>query len=244
MLAEPRQAYLLLGLEPELDCWDGNLALRALQGAEFVVSLSAYRTEAMDSYAHVLLPLALFAETSGTYINNEGRRQSFTGASAPPGEARPGWKILRVLGNMAGVPGFEYNTSTDVQTEVEGLLAGLTPDNTAAWKFPDRITRNGAGLKRCSLVTMNAIDPVTRRAQALQQTMDAADGAVHLNAELAATLGLAPGQPALVSQDEYATSLPVVVDERVPPGSVLIHAAHPCHARLGPWYGAVKVSKA
>jgi len=243
MFAEPRRAYVLLGLEPELDCWDGNLALRSLRGAEFVVGLTAYQTDVMKSYAHVLLPMAMFAETSGTYINNEGRSQSFIAAVPPPGEARPAWKILRVFGNLFRLPGFDYNTSVDVLNEVQGLIRGVTPDNHVAWKLPAAVTRNGAALQRISMVPMNAIDPVTRRAPALQQTEDVADGAVHINSALFRKLGLQEGQALVIEQDENRTSLPVVIDDRVPDRCVLIHAAQPCHTELGPWSGEISLRK-
>jgi NADH-quinone oxidoreductase subunit G len=243
MLADPRRAYILLGVEPELDCWDGNLALRALRGAEFVVALTAYQSEAMKSYAQVLLPIALFAETSGSYINNEGRSQSFSAAVSPPGEARPGWKILRVMGNLLSVPGFDYNTSLEVRDEIQGMIAGLTPANTVEWKLPAAVPGTGMGLQRISAVPMNAIDPVTRRAQSLQKTVDIADNAAHINSHLASKLGLAAGKPVDVEQNEHGIRLPVVIDDRVPDQCVLIHAAQSCHAELGPWYGEIEVRR-
>jgi NADH-quinone oxidoreductase subunit G len=243
MLADPRRAYILLGVEPELDCWDGNLALRALRGAEFVVALTAYQSEAVKSYAQVLLPIALFAETSGSYINNEGRSQSFSAAVSPPGEARPGWKILRVMGNLFSVSGFNYNTSLEVRDEIQGMIAGLTPANTVEWKLPAAVPGNGRGLQRISAIPMNAIDPVTRRARSLQKTVDIADGAAHINSHLASKLGLAAGEPVDVEQDEHGIRLPVVIDDRVPDQCVLIHAAQSCHAELGPWYGEIEMSR-
>ncbi|MEE9551592.1 MAG: NADH-quinone oxidoreductase subunit NuoG, partial [Gammaproteobacteria bacterium] len=113
MLDGSLKAYVLLGIEPELDCWDGNRALQAMQSAEFVVSMTAYRTDNINQYADVLLPIALFTETSGTYVNHEGRSQSFSGAVTPFGEIRPAWKILRVLGNVFGLQGFDYNNSLE-----------------------------------------------------------------------------------------------------------------------------------
>ncbi|MDH4134786.1 MAG: NADH-quinone oxidoreductase subunit NuoG, partial [Gammaproteobacteria bacterium] len=98
MLTQPLKAYLVLGAEPELDSLDGQRAVATLKQAEFVVSISAFRSRAAE-YAHVLLPLAPFTETDGTFVNAEGRMQTFAAAVTPAGEARPGWKILRVLGN-------------------------------------------------------------------------------------------------------------------------------------------------
>jgi NADH-quinone oxidoreductase subunit G len=243
MFAEGLKAYLLMGVEPELDCWNGRQALQALRGANFVVSLTAYQTDAMKSYSHVLLPIALFAETSGTYINNEGCSQSFNGAVAPFGEARPGWKILRVLGNLFNLPAFDYNTSIEVRDELQKIITGIKPSNTMHWNAQE-ITSGYSGLQRISDVPMNAIDPVTRRAKSLQQTTDVTDGRAHINAELGRQLALRDGDKVRVEQDEHSMALPVMIDDRIPDQCVLIQAAQPCHAELGGWYGEVRLGKA
>ena len=117
MLEQPRKAYLLLGAEPELDCNDGAPSMRAMAAAEFVVALSAYRHKALD-YADVMLPIAPFTETAGTFINMEGRVQRFHAVVKPHGEARPAWKVLRVLGNLLGLEGFDQDTAESVAREV------------------------------------------------------------------------------------------------------------------------------
>ncbi|MGZ8229094.1 MAG: NADH-quinone oxidoreductase subunit NuoG, partial [Burkholderiales bacterium] len=104
MVAEPLKAYLLLGLEAELDTHDPARTLAALRQAELVVAMSPYEHRAVD-YAHVMLPIGPFTETAGTFINMEGRVQSFNGCVQPLGEARPAWKVLRVLGNLLGLAG-------------------------------------------------------------------------------------------------------------------------------------------
>ena len=98
MIAKPRKAYVLLGAEPEFDCNDGAAAIAAMKSAQFVVAMSPYQHGALD-YAHALLPVSPFTETSGTFVNTEGRAQSFRGAVLPLAETRPAWKVLRVLGN-------------------------------------------------------------------------------------------------------------------------------------------------
>ena len=133
MFARPRKAYVLMGLEPELDCHNPQMAIAALKQAALVVMLTPYRHEAACDYADVLLPVGAFSETSGTFVNTEGRAQSFAGACVPPGEARPGWKVLRVLGNVLALPGFDYEHSEQIRDEmlagkefVAGLDNGLT----------------------------------------------------------------------------------------------------------------------
>jgi NADH-quinone oxidoreductase subunit G len=114
MLASPRKAYLLLNVEAELDTQNGQQAIAAMQAADMVVALSAYKHQATE-YADVLLPIAPFTETSGTFVNTEGRVQSFKGTVKPLGETRPAWKVLRVLGNLLKVAGFDQETSEAVR---------------------------------------------------------------------------------------------------------------------------------
>ncbi|MEK7875345.1 MAG: NADH-quinone oxidoreductase subunit NuoG, partial [Pseudomonadota bacterium] len=116
MVAQPRKAYVLLGVEPELDCHDPAQALAAMKQAEFVVALSPYQHRALD-YAHALLPVAPFTETSGTFVSTEGRVQSFRAVVQPLAQTRPAWKVLRVLGNLLGVAGFDYDSSEGVLKE-------------------------------------------------------------------------------------------------------------------------------
>ena len=125
MLAAPQKACLLFGgLEPWADGMGAD-ALRALGGSSFVVAATPYADETLKSVAHVLLPISTFVETSGTYINLEGLWQSFAGAAKPLGEARPGWKVLRVLGNLAGVANFDYQSSEEVREELRARCADI-----------------------------------------------------------------------------------------------------------------------
>ncbi|NBY17073.1 MAG: NADH-quinone oxidoreductase subunit G, partial [Betaproteobacteria bacterium] len=121
MLEHARRGYLLVNLEPQLDSSDPFAFDHALSHAETVVALSAYRSEALLARSHVLLPVTPFTETSGTYVSCEGRAQSFNGVVKPQGDARPGWKVLRVLGSMFGAPGFDsIDRSEQVRDDVLG----------------------------------------------------------------------------------------------------------------------------
>jgi len=130
MLAEPRAAYLLWGLEPSYDLIDPALAAKALDQAKLVVACTAFRGPALEAAADLMLPIAGFAETSGTFVNAELMWQGFRGAVAPPGEARPGWKVLRVLGNLLGLDEFEYNTSAQVLDELKVACEAVKADNS------------------------------------------------------------------------------------------------------------------
>lgn len=242
MFADNMDAYLLLNVEPELDCWNGNEALLALKQCGLVIALTAYRSEAMNDYADILLPASVFAETSGTYINVAGDVQTFTGVAAPVGESRPAWKILRVLGNYFDQQGFDYVSSTDVLTEAMGAIGDIQPDNMGKWSETVNESDNEQGMQRISDVPMNTIDPVCRRAKALQATSDVADGKLHINTATAASLKLSAGVEASVQQADATLRLPVSIDDRVPDNCVLIHSGHPKQVGLGASFGAIKVS--
>lgn len=108
------KGYFLLALEPGYDFANPSRARQSMLGAEFVVLLSAFQHESMQDYANVILPIAPFAETSGTYINVDRAWQTVKGAKTPHAEARPAWKIIRVLANLLHCEGFEYLSSEEV----------------------------------------------------------------------------------------------------------------------------------
>jgi NADH-quinone oxidoreductase subunit G len=169
MLAESRPAYLLLNLEPDADCLDGAAAAEALRGARSVVALTPYATEAMRRCAHVLLPVATFGETSGTYVNVEGRWQSFAGVAAPFASARPAWKVLRVLGNLLELAGFEHTTSESVREELRALTGDARAESIPVGS---RVIETARRDDSVIDLPMYAIDALVRRAPALQATRD------------------------------------------------------------------------
>ena len=242
MLAADLKAYVLLGIEPELDCWNGRLASMAMREADFVICMTAFQSDLVRSCADVMLPIALFTETSGTYVNTEGNWQSFNGVVPPAGEVRPAWKILRVLGNLFNVAGFDYNDSRQIRDELQGKVAQLKPGNIA-FKLPAVLPESVNGIYRIADVPMNAIDPVTRRAKSLQQTTDVTDGKAHINSDMSQQLGIREGDMVLFEQDEVSVKLPVTIDDRVADRCVLVHAAQPCHAQFDGWSGVVTLSK-
>ncbi|MCC6302620.1 MAG: NADH-quinone oxidoreductase subunit G, partial [Gammaproteobacteria bacterium] len=238
MFATPLKAFLLHGVEPEYDAAAPAAAVAALKAAECVIALSAFKGAGMLEYADVLLPVSPFSETSGTFVNGEGRWQSFAAAVAPAGEARPGWKVLRVLGNLFDLHGFDYMSSEDVREELRQQVGDLAPSNYATGSFAPPAAGIDPMLTRVGHVPIYAIDPIVRRADALQQTADARGLAVAaLNAETAARLGLRDGMSVRFRQDGGEAELPVTIDERVPEGCVLIPSALPETAALGAAFG-------
>ncbi|MEM6998442.1 MAG: NADH-quinone oxidoreductase subunit NuoG [Pseudomonadota bacterium] len=244
MLSANLKAYILMGIEPELDCYDSRLARNAMKNADFVVSLTAFRSDEMNDYADVLIPISLFTETSGTYINNEGTSQSFAGAVSPLAEARPAWKVLRVLGNYFELDGFNYQTSTDVLDEAMQIIGDIKRDNSEQWNVSGSLNSGENGLQRISETPMNMIDALSRRAVSLQKTSDVSDGAIHINAISASNNNLNHDDTAKVEQDDTSVNLKVVIDDRVPDNCVLIQSAHPDQIELGTAFGELRISKA
>ena len=242
-----RKAYLLLNAEVGLDCQDPQAARAAMDRADFVVALTAFRHEAAD-YADVLLPITPFTETPGTFINTEGRVQSFHATVKPLGEARPGWKVLRVLGTLLGVPGFDFESAEQVREEclrgreVASLLSNKTRLMPQSKPAPD-----AQGLQRVADVPAYFADGVVRRAGALQKTADAKPPGARMNSKLMASLGLASGDRVLVrragKRPGDAIELRAQLDERLPEACVRIAAAHASTAALGPMFCALSVEK-
>jgi NADH-quinone oxidoreductase subunit G len=229
--------------EPEFDCANRVAARAALEKAELDVVLSAFRTA--TRYADVLLPIAPFSETSGTFVNCEGRVQSFQAVAQPLGEARPAWKVLRVLGTMLKLPDFAYDSSVEVRDAVlheAGELTGrLVNASHADLAPPARV--NGA-IERVADVPIYFADPLVRRAASLQATADAKAPKARVHRTLLDQLGLEEGAQIKVRQGGGEAVLATQVDPGVPPGVVRIAASHPSTCGLAGLSGPVEVSKA
>ncbi|MDH4274292.1 MAG: NADH-quinone oxidoreductase subunit NuoG [Gammaproteobacteria bacterium] len=244
MMSARLKAYVLLGVEPEFDCAHPGNATGAMTEAEFVIALTAYRTPHFDNYASVMLPIAQSMESSGTYINLEGEWQSFQGAVAPPGEARPAWKILRVLGDSCGLSGFDYMAADEVLAEIRAASFAVTPSTTMAWRCPETLGLPQAQLTRVGDVPIYAVDALVRRAASLQRTKDAIVVGAYLHPVFAKRSNLVEGNNVTARQGEAKAVLPVIYDERVPEACVYIPAALNGAETLGFAYGSVELTPA
>ncbi|HEX6929941.1 MAG TPA: NADH-quinone oxidoreductase subunit NuoG [Gammaproteobacteria bacterium] len=248
MFAKPRKAYLLLGVEPEMDCWDGAETLKALRQADKVVVLTSFVTDTMKAYADVLLPIGTLGETAGSYINAEGTWQSFGGASKPVGEVRPAWKVLRVLGNLLNVADFDYMAPTDVTEAARAAIVergGEPVANTPAFTHELRQATKREGLLRVAETALYGTDSLVRRASSLQVTADAKrQAAVNISAADAERLGMSEGMYVTVRQGACEAILPVHVDAGVVDGSVFIASGVAATGTLGPRVGIVELAKA
>ncbi|MDP4028906.1 MAG: NADH-quinone oxidoreductase subunit NuoG [Gallionella sp.] len=242
MLASPRKAYLLLNVEPELDMHDPQQAMAAMHAADLVVALSAWKHHATD-YADVLLPIAPFTETSGTFVSTEGRVQSFKGAVKPLGEARPAWKVLRVLGNLLDVPGFDYDSSEAVCDEaLSGQnVADKLNNHIEGVALQAAASGNSGGLQRVADVPIYSADALVRRAAALQKTRDAATPCVLMRGSELQKLGVQPGDSVKVRQGGATVRLVAQADDGLPAGVARVAAGHPATAELGAMFGAITV---
>ena len=166
MLESKLDALLLLNLEPGAD-------LPAIGKQDFVIALTAFDSEALRESADLLLPIGTFAESSGTYVNVAGTWQSFAGVASPVGEARPAWKVLRVLGNLLDADGFDYVTSEDVRDEIAGQLGDVESNN----QINSAVTHsapNGADAVESEIdIPLYAADGLVRHSAALQMTPEA-----------------------------------------------------------------------
>jgi NADH-quinone oxidoreductase subunit G len=243
MLANPLKAYLLLGVEAELDTHDPQQALAALRGAELVVAMSPYQHRAVD-YAHVLLPIAPFTETAGTFINTEGTAQSFTGVVKPLGETRPAWKVLRVLGNLLEVEGFDYESAEDVRRDAsgDGNIAGKLDNRIESMAIADAPAQVD-GLQRIAEVPIYATDAIVRRAPSLQKTRDAAPPRAWINRALADKVGLREGDHVRVRQGAGEAVVPYAIDDKLPADCIRLAAARPETADLGAMFGSVTAER-
>jgi NADH-quinone oxidoreductase subunit G len=243
MLGGALKACLLLNVEPAFDAADSSAAVAALQSAEMVVALTPFNTAAVDC-ADVLLPIAPFTETSGTFVNAEGRVQGFHGVVKPLGETRPAWKVLRVLGNMLGLSGFDFETTDEVRAEALGDVATIASRLSNRGSAPIASTPRSDGLERIADVPIYSTDSLVRRATPLQLTADAKPPVACLPSALWDQLGLSNGASVRVSQGAASAVLPARLDASLAPTTVRVPAGHPHTASLGAMFGPVVVEKA
>ncbi|EIL95080.1 NADH-quinone oxidoreductase subunit NuoG [Rhodanobacter spathiphylli] len=232
MLAQPRKSYVLYGVEPPHDFADGAAALNALRAAEQVVAFSAYASPALREVADVILPIALLPESEATLVNVDGLAQGVAAGAKAPGEARPGWKVLRALGGALQLAGFEFDDLAGLREGIAGRAVSERQGLAA------RVTTGG--LSRLATWPIYRMDAVLRRATALNAHPLNRAPAARMNAAEATRQGLAAGDTVRVVE----ALLPLVIDAAVPDGAVWIEAAHDLTATLPPYGASITLSKA
>lgn len=240
MLDDPRRVYVLLGVEPEHDLAHTMAARQALDQAEFVVCMTPFGSGAHTEYADVILPIAPFAQTDGTFVNATGEWQSFNAAGAPFAEMRPGWKVLRVLANLLGVAGFDYECSTEIRDQLQAKCEDVVQNSSLSITEP---TANSTELTCVRYWPMVCVDAVVRRAESLQATLTSRDRGLLLHPNTAEQLHLTDGERALAHQGDFECTMTVFVDERVAVGCVLMPAGVASTAGFGASFEAISLER-
>ena len=243
MLSQPMKALLLLNVEAVADAADAAAAAKALKAGGLVVSMTPFN-DANADIADVMLPIAPFTETGGCFVNAEGRTQAFHGVVKPLGESRPAWKVLRVLGNLLGLEGFNHETVEEVRAEALGDPAALGErlDNRSSAALVVPAPAKSASVMDCERIAevpIYATDAIVRRAPALQSTADAAAPVIGVCTPLWGALRL-KGK-VLVSAGDTTAVMQAREDKSLVEGAVRIPAGHPAMAALGPMFGPVRI---
>ncbi len=241
----PLHACLMLGIEPEFDCAAPATTINTLKSAEFVVALSAFQTSAIN-YANVILPIAPFTETAGTFINTEGTVQKFNGVVKPLGEARPAWKVIRVLGNMLGLDGFNQDNVDAIRNEIAPDLQAFVNAklNNEIRGAAIALQAPATGIERIAEVPIYAADALVRRAPSLQKSADAKNAKIaFLASDVFANLGLVDGADVRIAQGAGAAILKAKCDATLPAGCVRVASAISETSALDAMFGAVMVEK-
>ena len=243
MLAEPLKAYFVLHAEPSMDAANGARALQSMKDSGFAVALTAYKSAAED-WADVMLPVSPFTETSGTFVNAEGRAQSFKASTAPLGDTRPAWKVLRVLGNFFELQGFDDESSETVRDAViaGGIESRLSNEIKAAPALSTTAAQQG--LERVADVPIYRSDVIVRRSQPLQETSASQSPRARMSAATLQQLGFESGDAVRITSAQGQVSLPALLDDTVAAGCVRIAAAFPETLALGAAEGQLNVERA
>ena len=226
MIEQPRQAYLLYGCEPPDDFADGARVLRALSAAQ-VVAFSAFRSPALDACADVLLPIGLLPEIDATLVNCDGIEQRVAAAASVPGDARPGWRVLRALGGYLATPGLDFAELDEWRARMQRVPSA---DSTTALR--SRNASTPGTLERIASIPPYRSDAVLRRAAALNAHPLSAGPWLAVHPEDGAALGLAADAMARVGDAVGSAVLPVRLDARVARGAAWIDACHEATAPL------------
>ncbi|MDQ2994579.1 MAG: NADH-quinone oxidoreductase subunit NuoG [Pseudomonadota bacterium] len=222
MMKQPRAAYLLMNVEPEHDVAAPAETLRALAAADLVVCFTPYMSEHQADYAHVLLPIAPFTETDGTFVNVEQRWQSFKAASLPFGEVRPGWKVLRVLANLLELPGYDFTCSSQIRDEVKQLVEHAQPLQSSVSPTSNKTQASSSALTAILTWPMYCHDVITRRAAALQATLSDQQKSLRVNSRTAEANGVVAGERIVAQHGHAKIAMRIDIDDAVPDNSVLI----------------------
>lgn len=222
-------AFVLYGFEPEFDCTDAIEVLKSLNTAKHVISFNAFANDFVLDYADVILPLALPYEMFGTFINVEGNWQSFNGMIPPPGDARPGWKVLRVLGVMMGLDDFEYLSPEAIRDEVKNeldLTEGFNNTITGRPSVQKIENTSDYGFYQIASFGVYASDPIVRRSDPLRATPENQGDAIFMNRSDAEQIGIKTGDKVTLKRNDTDIRKTVIVSDQVAQGTLWGEIGH------------------
>ena len=245
MLSASMDRYLLVGAELEYDAANPSDAMKALQGASGVVAINAYLSPGLAAHADVVLPMATFTETYGTYVNAAGIWQSAKGLVAPPGDARPAWKVMRVLADELELSGFDYDSPETITHELQSMCSRVELGNMTTFDaVPSFTPRDDTSLLRAGETPIYATDPVVRRSQPLQKSMDGKQAFASMAVSELSKLSLADGDTIALKQNGRSVTLTARADDAIPEGCVWVPSGLAETSELGATFGPIEVSKA
>lgn len=239
-LSAKLKGYILMAVEPGYDFANPYGARQSMLAAEFVVMLSAYQQDSMLDYADVILPIAPYAETSGTYINVDNTWQTVKGALSPHEEARPAWKILRVLGNLLQFKDFTYTSTEDILLEIKDSAA-LTMEHEYTPYYPEALPVVNQSLVRVGEWPLYRNDAIVRNSKELQLCAASETACIRINPTTADRLKL--DDIATVSQGDIEITLPLKRDERIAADVVWVANAMPETVDLGHSFAAITIKR-
>ena len=239
MLTKKLPVYFMHGLEAEYDFIDPNLAITALKEADLVISCSAFVSGPMLDYADVILPIAAFSEYAGSFINCEGKLQRFNAAVLPPGEAKPAWKVYRVLANLLELGELNYNHCSEITSILEASLSSVNHDSF--WEITEPKYKDKSDIYRIGHWPAVRADAIVRRAAPLQKTLDKDVACARINTKHAAELGIVDGAEVTLQQGDVAAKYLCLYDDKLAIGNIWLSTAIDSANNLGNAYGKVTV---
>lgn len=221
LVDQPVRAYFTLGFEPEFDTVCPGSAIQSLSDSDLCVCITAFVTDAMKRYADVILPMAPFSENEGTFVNSEGRWQSFQACGPAKGQAKPAWKIIRALARAMQMNGFDYQCVDDVRDELKDKVASMPLSSQAKAFKLNRHPPKLNSLFRIGAVPVFCVDGITRRAKSLQEA-NRCMAVIGLNSKEAKKRCFHFGDQVSAIQGQSRVTLPLMIDDRLADGIVSI----------------------
>lgn len=241
-----KKAVVLYQVEPTMDLANPAMAKEALLQAQTVIAISSFISDDLLDLADVILPITPYSEQAGTYINIVGDVQTVQASVRPLGQARPGWKVLRVLGDLLKLDGFHFNAVDEVMNsalgglDIPAALSNRTQVSLASGQSPLSV-----GIERVADLPIYFTDAIVRRAQSLHLTVDSKNAMkAGLSPELFAQFGLKEGDAIKVTQGNHSVVMPATLQKGLASGVVRIATGTPVSAELGSSFGELIVERA